>query len=192
MFNELNILKLFFDEPSREFNVREAARLLKIAPATASSRLKEFSKEGILQERVERNLILFKANIEDDKYKDLKVYYSIRKLRDSGLMAALNEFYLKPTIVLFGSMSFGMDAETSDYDLLVISENTKEFKDIKKFEAKLKRRIQLHIFSDISEIPNEHLISNILNGIRLQGKVSWTSMNASGKVSSGKQKSIKS
>ena len=191
MFDELNNLKLFFEEPTREFGVREAARLLKLSPATASTRLKEFSKEGILKERADHNLLLFRANIEDDGYKDLKVYYNIRKLKGSGLITALDDFYLRPTIVLFGSMSFGMDAQGSDCDLLIISENTKEFKDLKKFEAKLRRPIQLHVYKNISDIPNTHLISNILNGIRLQGRVSWTSPNALEKALSGRQKSTK-
>ena len=35
MFKELNILKVFFESPNKEFNVREIARIVKIAPAQA-------------------------------------------------------------------------------------------------------------------------------------------------------------
>ena len=41
MFKELNTMKIFLEEPNREFNIREASRILKIAPATASKELKE-------------------------------------------------------------------------------------------------------------------------------------------------------
>ena len=51
MFKELNILRIFFDEPTRGFNVRETARLLKISPATASTYLKALAKKDILTER---------------------------------------------------------------------------------------------------------------------------------------------
>ena len=51
MFEELNMLKPFFEYPDREFNVREVARILKIAPATASNKLKLFGNKGLLKER---------------------------------------------------------------------------------------------------------------------------------------------
>jgi len=125
MFKELNILKLFFEEPGREFNVREVARLAKTAPATASAKLKEFEKNSILKHRKERMLGLYKADLESASYRDLKVYYSIRKIRESGLIESFNEFYIKPTIILFGSCSKGIDTETSDMDIVIISEKTK-------------------------------------------------------------------
>jgi len=66
MFKELNTIKLFFEEPIREFNVREVARILKISPATASKELKKFSEVGLVKERKERVLKLYKANLESD------------------------------------------------------------------------------------------------------------------------------
>src|SRR3989344_1903144 len=130
MFKELNIMKLFFEEPTREFNVREVARLLEISPATASKELKAFVKKGLLKERKERILNLYKADLESDLYKDLKIYYNTRKIKDTKLIDSLNKFYLKPAIVMFGSCASGIDTETSDFDLLLISEKTKEFSDI--------------------------------------------------------------
>lgn len=173
MFIDIDILRIFFEEPSKEFNVREVARILKISPATASKELKELAKKNYLKERKERIFILYKANLESDDYRDLKLYYNIRKLRESGLIDALNRFYLKPTIVLFGSAIHGLDTETSDFDLLIISEKTKEFPDIKKFEKKINRKLQLLVVKNVKELKNEHLINNVLNGIVMQGKIKW-------------------
>jgi Fic family protein len=47
MFKELNKLKCFFDQPYKEFSVREFARITKSSPATASSYLESFTKEKI-------------------------------------------------------------------------------------------------------------------------------------------------
>lgn len=174
MFKELNILRIFFENPTKEFNVREIARILKIAPATSSKELKGLAKEGLLKERKERLLNLYKADLEQDNYKDLKVYYNLRKIKESGLIESLNKFYLKPTILLFGSAARGEDTETSDFDLLVISEKTKEFPETEKFEKKINRKLQFFVARDIKEIKNKHLINNILNGIQLQGGVKWT------------------
>ena len=173
MFRKLNRLKIFLEEPSREFNVREVARLLKISPATASKELKNLVKEGVLKERKERMLNLYKANIENDLYKDIKIFYNIRKLKESRLVNALNKFYLKPTITMFGSCASGMDTETSDFDLLIISEKTKEFPEIKKFEKKLNRKLQLFVVKEIKDLRNKHLINNILNGIVIHGRIKW-------------------
>lgn len=174
MFKNINILKLFFEEPTREFNVREVARLIKISPATASKELKNFVKEELLKERKEKIFNFYKANLESDAYTDLKTYYNVRKIKESGLLAAINKDYLKPTVVLFGSAASGLDTETSDIDLLIISDFlTIEFKELKRFEAKLKKKIQILNFRDIKEIKNEHLVNNVLNGITIQGKVKW-------------------
>ncbi|MBW2981605.1 nucleotidyltransferase domain-containing protein [Candidatus Woesearchaeota archaeon] len=173
MFKKLNILRIFFEEPSREFNVRETARILKISPATASKELKDLVKKGLLKERKERILNLYKSNLENDFYKDLKIFYNIRKIKDSKLIEELNQYYLKPAIVLFGSASRGEDTETSDFDLLIISEGKKEFTEKDKFEKKINRKLQLFVVKKIKELKNEHLINNILNGITIQGKVKW-------------------
>ena len=173
MFIKLNILKIFFEEPLKEFNVREVARLLNISPATASKELKKLVRENLLNERKEKIFNLYKANLESDAYLDLKIYYNIRKLRESGLIDALNKFYLKPTIVLFGSVAYGLDTKTSDFDLLVISEKTKEFSDIKKFEKKINRKVQLFVVKNVKELKNKHLINNVLNGAVIQGKIKW-------------------
>lgn len=173
MFKELNILKIFFESPTKEFNVREVARNLKIAPATASTQLKKFSKKGILKERKERTLNLYKADLENEDYRNIKRFYNIKKINGSGLIEELNKFYLKPTIILFGSASDGVDIEDSDIDLLIISEKTKEFKQINKFEKKFNRKIQLFIVKNIKDLKNKHLINNVINGVKIQGEIKW-------------------
>lgn len=173
MFKELNILKVFFEEPAREFNVREIARILKIAPATASKDLKLLLGKGILRERKERILNLYRADMENSLYADLKLFYNVRKIKESGLLDSLNKFYLKPAIALFGSAATGLDTEISDFDILVVSEKTKEFPELKKFEKTIKRRVQIFAVRDIKDLKNEHLINNIMNGIVLQGRIKW-------------------
>jgi predicted nucleotidyltransferase len=173
MFKEINILKIFFEEPAREFNVREVARILKIAPATASKELGRFAKANILNQRKERMFLLYKADLGSQDYRDLKVYYLLHKIREMGLIDALNNFYLKPAIILFGSAAAGMDTETSDIDLLVISEKVTEFDVKAKFEKKLKRKLQIIPVKNISDLKNEHLINNVLNGHKIQGNIKW-------------------
>ena len=174
MFKELLILKVFFEEPNREFNVRELARILKISPATASKELKKSASLGIIGRRKERIFDLYKSNVENELYKDIKIFYNVRKLRDSGFIEALNKFYLKPAIILFGSAALGMDTETSDFDVLIISEKNKEFNELAKFENKIKRKIHLFIVRNIHGLNNKQLVNSIINGITIQGEIIWT------------------
>lgn len=174
MFKEINNLVIFFNEPLREFHVREVAIILKITPATASKYLKNLRDLGILMYRKERMLDFYKANLDSEEYRDLKVYYNIRKLKESGLIEVLNKFYLKPTIILFGSSAQGLDTNESDVDLLIISEKTSEFSGIKPFEKKISRQIQLFRYNNLKNVKNRHLLNNMLNGIVLQGEIRWT------------------
>ena len=191
MFKNLNNLECFFNQPNKDFSVREFARINKISPATASSYLELFTKEKILQKRKERIYNFFKANVNSSQYTDIKIFYSIKKLRDSGLIKALHEHYLNPTIVLFGSTATGLDDQNSDIDLCIITNHKKSFSKKKYFEKKLGKELQLFIVKKLSEIPNEHLISSIANGINLQGMIIWSLESATKKVSSKKQSKTK-
>jgi len=173
MFKELNILALFLKSPTREFNVREVARLLRIAPATASKELQKFAKQEVLTEKKERGFKLYRANLENDLYKDIKIFYNLRIIKESGLISELNKFYLKPTIILFGSASQGLDIETSDFDVVVISEKTANFPYLDKFEKKIGRGIQIFAVRNLKELKNEHLINNVANGTIIQGELKW-------------------
>ena len=173
MFKELNMLKVFFEYPNQEFNVREISRILEIAPATASSQLRLLAEKSILKERKERNFQLYRADIESENYRDIKLYYNIRKIRSSGLINEINKFYLKPTIVLFGSFLYGLDNEESDIDIVIISEKIKSLSNKEKFERILNRRLQLFVLKSIKELKNKHLRNNVLNGLVLQGNLKW-------------------
>lgn len=173
MFKELNTLKLFFENPSKKYNVREVARILGINPSTASNYLKDLEKKKILKYEKDKLYDFYQANIDSLEYRDLKLYYSIRKIRDSGLIEELNKFYLKPTIILFGSVSTGYDVEDSDIDLVVLSEKKNVFKKKKNYEILLKRELQIFLINDLKDLKNEHLINSVLNGIVLQGEIKW-------------------
>ena len=174
MFKEINTIKPFFESPNKEFGVREISRIIKVSPATASNELKELSKKGVLIIKEERGFSLYRANLESDLYKDIKVFYNLRKIKDSGILNEINNFYLKPTIILFGSFSNGLDNEKSDIDLTIISEKTKEFPKLKEFETKLKRELHFFIVKDLKDLKNTNLINNVLNGIVIQGEIKWT------------------
>ena len=171
MLKIINELSVFFEDCYREISVREYARIFKIAPPTASKILKEFKNEGLLNGREDKRHLLFNANKESKVLRDLSRIYWQEKL--FKLINSLNEFYFKPPVILFGSVSKLECNKDSDIDLVIISENVKNFAKLGDFEKKLGREIQMFVVKDIKDLKNEHLINNVLNGFILQGEIKW-------------------
>ena len=167
------ISELFFKEPEREFHVRELAKLLKRSPTTISKYLKEYGSKKILISKRKLNHLLFKADTESVKFKQLKLNYNLNVLHESGLIEYLVEAFNQPeAIVLFGSFSKAEDNKNSDVDILIISSKKQE-PNVEKFEKKLNHKIQLFIHSktELEKIKkkNKELFNNWINGIVIYG-----------------------
>ena len=164
---------IFFEEPQREIAVREYARMQGIAPATASKYLQALAKDGILLQRKERNLVLYKAHEESDAYKDAKRCENIQHIRNSGVIEHLKSQLQQPlAIFLFGSFAKAENRKGSDIDLFVITRNKKKI-DLANYEKRLNAPIQLFIHTpeevEKMKTTEKNLLNNILNGIRLYG-----------------------
>jgi len=169
----MDILKYFIEEPEREFHIREIAKIINKSPTTISKYLKHLEKSNLLISRKEYNHILFKANTESAQYKDEKLAYNIRKIRNSGLIDYLIEQFNYPeAIILFGSFAKSENTKNSDIDLLIISSLNKQIELI-SYENKLKHNIQTFIVSnneiDKMKTKNKELLNTWLNGIPLYG-----------------------
>lgn|SRR3989338_10373040 len=172
MFKEINNLKLFFEEPTREFHLRELARLMRRNPVTVKNYLKEFVKIGVLSRKKERMLEIYSSNTEDFYYKQYKKIYNQLKLIESGLLDFLkNEFNL-PIIITFGSYERGEDNKNSDLDIFLLTELKKEMQ-LDNYEKKIGRPIQLHIMNGRefanAKKDNPDLVNSIINGSILNG-----------------------
>ncbi len=167
------ILEYFFEEPEREFHVRELAKLRKKSPTTISKYLNELKKEGILASERRLNHLLFKANPTSCQFKDSKLFYNIKKIKESGILYYLNEELNHPqAIILFGSFAKSENIKRSDIDLFIVTQTKKDL-DLKEFEKKLGHEIQLFMHSnqDIEKMKQkkEPLLNSVINGIILEG-----------------------
>lgn len=172
MFEYMNTLIPFFQEPDRRFHLRQLSKILKLSPATVKKKTDYLVKKNLVLRNAERNLVLFQANIDNPIFRELKKAYSILDIMDSGLVGFLNKELTYPTIVLFGSVSKGEDSKKSDLDIFILTE-TKKTIDMSVFEKKLDRSIQLIVMSEKgfqnAKKQNPSLINNIINGIKLSG-----------------------
>ncbi|MCK5283875.1 MAG: nucleotidyltransferase domain-containing protein [Nanoarchaeota archaeon] len=100
----------------------------------------------------------------------VKLSYWRFKLENSLLIKEIEQKFLNPVIILFGSLSKAEAKSDSDIDIAIFSPTKKQI-DVSKFEKKLNRKIQLFVFKDKNSVSNQNLLNNILNGYKVSG--SW-------------------
>ena len=171
---KISILRVFFEKPNSLFHIREIAKLTKINHTTVRKYLKQFEKDGYLTIKPTAPYTTYKANTTSKKYLNLKLYYNLEKIRESGLIENLEKHYNYPTIVLFGSYAKATDDEKSDLDICIISQTRSQI-NFKSYEAIIKRPISPHLFNKIqwaiAKQKNPNLINSICNGIVLSGQL---------------------
>ena len=173
VFEKMDTLKHFFEEPEREFHLRELARIMNASPSTVSNDMDYLEKRGLIISSTSRGFRILKANNENRVYRLLKIAYNSYKIRESGLIDFLNEELNNPkSIILFGSFRKGENIPGSDIDLFVETP-TKKGLDLAGFEKRLGHPIQIFRFAkkDIEAMKksNRELLNSIINGIVLEG-----------------------
>ena len=167
MLNIINDLAPFIEDCYREIGVREYAREIKITAPTASKKLKEFEKEGLLKKRTERNYLLFRTNRESYILKNISRIYWTEKIKK--FIDYINSEFHTPTIVLFGSLVKLEAKKDSDIDLAILTNINKKI-NLSNYEKIYKREIQLFRFESLKDI-NKELQQNIINGYVIQGEL---------------------
>ena len=166
MLNIINNLSPFFEDCYRRIGVREYAKIIKVSPPTASKILSEYQREGLLKKQEDRNYLFFFADKENKTFTDISRIYWRIKLKD--IIEKIEENTTNPIIILFGSLSKAEATKNSDIDIAIIS--SKKEINLKDYEKRLKREIQIFWFDSFDKIDKE-LRNNILNGYILSGKI---------------------
>ncbi len=170
--NQQKILELFFNFPTSVFSAREIARLTKITHPTVLNALKAFQKKEFVKEEIVKDStkkgkkIGWKANQEHVNFRNLKKTDNLAKIYSSNLIKKLVKETAPDAIVLFGSYCRGEDVEGSDMDIFV--QSTERKLDLKNYQKKLHREINISFMSNTNKLKGEFL-QNIINGIVLYG-----------------------
>lgn len=173
METKINILKEFFEEPNREFYIRELAKRLNTNHTKIRNHLNKLVKEDFLKIKKDKIYLFYKAKFTK-KFLNLKLYYNLEKIRKSKIVENLERYYDFPLIILFGSYSQAIDDKESDIDIFVLSNIKKEF-NISKYEKIIKRKIEIHLhsrksFEKLKENAKD-FINSLSNGIVLSGQL---------------------
>ncbi|MBM3303992.1 MAG: nucleotidyltransferase domain-containing protein [Candidatus Aenigmarchaeota archaeon] len=167
------VLELFLEKPEGSYHVREAARLLSISPRTAKKYLAGLTKDGLLLREKAGIYEKYRANRQSQEFKDRKVFHTIRRLRECGIIEFLETKLNYPAIVLYGSAARGEDDSRSDIDLFVVTKTKAGDIDVGAFAKKLGHNLHVITMSedDLRSGKNKELINNALNGIVVSGFV---------------------
>lgn len=165
-YNTYRILQLFFDSPTKNFQLREISRLSKIALPSVINHVNKLLREGFVTKGKKHTYFSYVSNRTSEKFKLYKKSDLTIRLHNSGLIDYLIKEFQPNSIVLFGSSSRGEDIENSDVDIFIESKEG-EVK-LLSFEKELKRKINL-IFEPRAADLNKELLNNLVNGIVLYG-----------------------
>ena len=159
------ILEIFYENPNKEFTIRDISKLTKIPRATVHKYLIKLKKQKLITKnnKPENNLL----------FKTKKINYFIEKIVNSGIIDEIVNKLNPSCIILFGSIRKGDSVKESDIDLFIEYTIEKNIP-LKKYEKKLKHNIQLFKETNIKNLPRE-LFNNVVNGIKLVGylKIKW-------------------
>ena len=164
-YTTYRVLRLFFDQPTKGFQLREITRMLKLGMPSVKLHTDRLEKEEFVKREKKGTYASYKAS-GNEKFMLYKKTDMLLRLHESGLVEFLADEMSPNAIVLFGSASRGEDIERSDIDLLVIAKE-KDI-DLERFEKRLKRRINILFEPNLKNMPKE-LLNNILNGVVIHG-----------------------
>ena len=161
------ILKLFFEQPNKEYHIREIAKITKIPKTTVARYVKLLLKEGLVKKE-KRVFYSYMANETSFFYKFYKKIYLLEEIYKSGLVDYLEKRLYPKSIILFGSGAKGEYVKDSDLDIFVQSKEQEL--DLTEFERKLGHKINLFFEEKFEKLSSE-LFNNIINGIKLSGYI---------------------
>ena len=164
------VAEVFFRFSTKEHTLKDVSNRIKIAHTSVRQNLRNLVKIGLIQQRIEkrgkRMFPLYKADRNNKSFIQCKKIYNLQLMMESGMIPYVEEKLMPKCIVMFGSFQRGEDAEESDIDLFV--ESKQEEIELKQFEKKLGRKIEIHFKEHFTSYPKE-LKNNIINGTVLHG-----------------------
>jgi predicted nucleotidyltransferase len=160
------ILNLFFENPTKDFQIRGIAKELNIPKTTVSYHINNLLDKELVIKHKKNVFPSFRANETNDMYRFYKRQEFLKKLIQDGLLDYLEKECNPRCIVLFGSFAKAEYDEHSDIDLFVQAKESKY--NLKKFEKLLHHKINLFFEPNLENLSKE-LLNNIFNGVKLRG-----------------------
>jgi len=172
---QLKVLELFLSNPYEEYYLRETARTLDMDAMTVKRSLDLLVDDGLLMKFKQKNMILYKANLENKACRFQKISYNLSWLNDKKLVDLVDSSSSgSSSMVLFGSYAKGENDHESDIDVVLIAS---KFKDIsQKLRKAMGKEVNVVSFTpaqwskQAKQNPAFYL-DVITDGIALKGRI---------------------
>jgi len=172
--NQTLILELFFNDPQKEYYLREIGRILKKQPGVFQKDINKLVESGLLLSSFKANSRFFKLNKEYSLYKDLKNIFFKTLGIEGRLKDILKNIKDIEIAFIFGSYAKNKEDSYSDVDLMIIGTPDEDdiVKEISRLEKRINREINYHIFSKKELKKSNSFLEGVLSGkkIMLIGK----------------------
>ena len=90
MDSETKVLRLFFDNPTRKFHIREIARVTELNPNTILTIIENLSKRGLLIREKKKHIVEVSANVSYF-FKELKKIDNLKRIYESKIVNFLEK-----------------------------------------------------------------------------------------------------
>ncbi len=177
---ENKVLKLFFNQPTKEWHFEELIKETKMARSKVDRWLKKLVKEKIIVKvKKKSRWPHYRGNYASPEYRTRKKLFALQELSDSGLWKHLLSLPKAKTIFVFGSFARSDWYKESDIDLFIYG-NSEGLK-IAPYELKLNREIQLFSCENKTELNkfNPALMRNIIKGELIKGDLDFLEVKLS-------------
>ncbi len=143
------ILKLLLLNSSSEFHANDIARRSSLAPSTVAKEMPLIYNMGIVQRRVQGNLVFYKINNKGVIFNELKRIFLKFEMLDEVISRNLPKERIKYALI-YGSFAKGTESQSSDIDLLVIGDVSDDIllRSISKTERTLGREINYLLWTE--------------------------------------------
>lgn len=174
------ILKLFFNQPTKEWHFEELLKETKIARSKLGRWLKRLVKEKIIiRVKKKGQWPHYLGNYSSPEYRTRKKLFALQELYNSGLWKHLLSLPKAKTVILFGSLARSDWYQESDIDLFIYGD-TDGLK-IAPYELKLNREIQLFSCETRAGLNRmgPALLRNIIKGELIKGDLDFLEVKPS-------------
>lgn len=170
---EEQVLNMILENsPLKHWHFEEIVKNTDMSRAAVNKWLKKYQKEGLISRIREKGKFpYFTCGTDNPIYKSKKKLFILNQIYHSGLISHILSLKKIKTAIIFGSTAKGDWYKDSDIDIFIYGE-VKGFNK-HKYEIKLRRDIEAHIFRSKREIKKVKtgLIKNVVNGHLIKGSI---------------------
>lgn len=168
-----SILEIFFNEPDKEFYLRQLESLTGYSVGNIRREMIKLEKSGLFLSRTLGKIKLYRSNTLHPLYNEIKNIVSKTIGIEGKLKALIKKHKVIKFAFLYGSFAKGSGKELSDIDIMIIG-NVKP-KDITssmyKYQSEIQREINSIVYSVDEFLSKFRTGNHFINAVMMEPKI---------------------